>query len=626
MGKDVKNAYFGLIILIFIFGTILLLILKQGEFTITGKFIANTETVDSINSVGDYSSIALDSDGYAHISYRNASGLDLKYCNNTLGTWSCATIETTGGYQTSIAIDSNNKVHVSHYDSINGDLRYCNNTLGTWGCASIDDSDFVGGRSSIAIDSNNKVHISYYDSTNDDLKYCNNLNGTFVCEKIADADASALGGPNGRALAIKKGRIVDSTSFSGLIHMSWYNNTDLMYTSLDPFFPTIQFVSSTTSSGNYSNMTYIWANVTANDTNQLSNITIYLYNSTSLVNKTIASSSPLFLNFTNLPDGTYYLNATANDTKNNTNQTETRTIILDTTAPSITFSCDAELITQNELLICTCSATDSGVGVNTTTYTTNPSTATIGTFSTSCTSKDNLNHSASANWNYEIQAPTTPSDGGGGSGGEGTPSLTKTSLLVNVNPGEETTVTSFNGTGIKEITIIINQPTQNIRIQVLKYDSKPANVSKNISEKTYKYLQINTENLEGNLEKAKVKFEVNKSWLAENSLDKEDMVVLKFDETSEKWNELDTLYDSEDESYHYYVVELNSFSYFAIGEKAKIPIVSAITDSYEKASQTKLGLIIWWSIFVILIIGVIIIITLIITELKKERFGGSILN
>ena len=104
------------------------------------------------------------------------------------------------------------------------------------------------------------------------------------------------------------------------------------------------------------------------------------------------------------------------------------------------------------------------------------------------------------------------------------------------------------------------------------------------------------------------------------------MVVLKFDETSEKWNELDTLYDSEDESYHYYVVELNSFSYFAIGEKAKIPIVSAITDSYEKASQTKLGLIIWWSIFVILIIGVIIIITLIITELKKERFGGSILN
>jgi len=218
------------------------------------------------------------------------------------------------------------------------------------------------------------------------------------------------------------------------------------------------------------------------------------------------------------------------------------------------------------------------------------------------------------------------SEGGAATPSEGEPTLTKTSLLVNVNPGEETTVTSFNGTGIKEITIIINQPTQNIRIQVLKYDSKPANVSKNISEKTYKYLQINTENLEGNLEKAKVKFEVNKSWLAENSLDKEDMVVLKFDETSEKWNELDTLYDSEDESYHYYVVELNSFSYFAIGEKAKIPIVSAITDSYEKASQTKLGLIIWWSIFVILIIGVIIIITLIITELKKERFGGSILN
>src|SRR3989304_4278713 len=137
MGKDVKNAYFGLIILIFIFGTILLLILKQGEFTITGKFIANTETVDSINSVGDYSSIALDSNGYAHISYRNASGLDLKYCNNTQGSWSCATLESAGifGGDSSIAIDSNNKVHICNRDATNNDLRYCNNTQGSWSCA-----------------------------------------------------------------------------------------------------------------------------------------------------------------------------------------------------------------------------------------------------------------------------------------------------------------------------------------------------------------------------------------------------------------------------------------------------------------------------------------------------------
>ena len=67
---------------------------------------------------------------------------------------------------------------------------------------------------SIAIDSNDKVHISHYDSTNVDLRYCNNMNGSWVCSKLADADGNVLGKPNGRALAIKKGRIVDSTSFS----------------------------------------------------------------------------------------------------------------------------------------------------------------------------------------------------------------------------------------------------------------------------------------------------------------------------------------------------------------------------------------------------------------------------
>ncbi|MBW2979376.1 hypothetical protein KY307_01860, partial [Candidatus Woesearchaeota archaeon] len=98
--------------------------------------------------------------------------------------------------------------------------------------------------------------------------------------------------------------------------------------------PSIGFVQPTTDAGNYS-QDWIAANVTASD-EDLETITIYLYNTSGLVNSTTRNASPLFINWTNLSDGLYYLNATANDTYGNTNSTETRKILLDTTPPIIT--------------------------------------------------------------------------------------------------------------------------------------------------------------------------------------------------------------------------------------------------------------------------------------------------
>gem|GEM_PF-6042787 len=99
--------------------------------------------------------------------------------------------------------------------------------------------------------------------------------------------------------------------------------------------PSIEFVSPTTASGNYSQY-YINANVTASDNIGLDAITINLYNSTVLVQSNTSSTSPSFVNFNSLPGGTYYLNATVNDTSGNSNSTETRTITLDIDAPTVT--------------------------------------------------------------------------------------------------------------------------------------------------------------------------------------------------------------------------------------------------------------------------------------------------
>jgi len=113
----------------------------------------------------------------------------------------------------------------------------------------------------------------------------------------------------------------------------------------------------------------ILINVTSRDTN-LASITIRLYNSTGLMNSTNHSTSPYFINFTNLIDGIYYFNATACDTLNNCANTETRTVTIyassvDTTSPSIAFvSPTDDSSTLNRTFIrVNVTASDSGSGL-----------------------------------------------------------------------------------------------------------------------------------------------------------------------------------------------------------------------------------------------------------------------
>ena len=132
----------------------------------------------------------------------------------------------------------------------------------------------------------------------------------------------------------------------------------------DTTFPTINFTWPTTATGNYS-QNWIAANVTANDT-YLSAIVIYLYNTTQGLNQSnVSTTSPFFINFTSLQDGTYYLNATANDTTNNKNSTETRIITLDTIEPSWNNNqTNATLMKINGNATFNITVTDNGTGLN----------------------------------------------------------------------------------------------------------------------------------------------------------------------------------------------------------------------------------------------------------------------
>jgi len=136
------------------------------------------------------------------------------------------------------------------------------------------------------------------------------------------------------------------------------NNTEKTnFTAREHVAPEIQFDSTSTETGNYS-QNYIFANVTASDAN-LDRVVIYLYNSMGLV-ESVSNNGNFSNNFTGLLDGTYYLNATANDTSLNINQTETRIILLDTVIPEIDFfsdTVDSENIIEDYIFV-NISATD----------------------------------------------------------------------------------------------------------------------------------------------------------------------------------------------------------------------------------------------------------------------------
>jgi hypothetical protein len=145
---------------------------------------ATITTVDDppINQVGDYTSIAIGSDGLPVISYRDSTAAALKVakCSNAActGTATITTVDDPAnlvGEYTSIAIGSDGLPVISYRDATAFSLKVarCANAACT-GVATIttvdDPANQVGEFTSIAIGNDGKPVISYYDRTATRLK------------------------------------------------------------------------------------------------------------------------------------------------------------------------------------------------------------------------------------------------------------------------------------------------------------------------------------------------------------------------------------------------------------------------------------------------------------------------
>ncbi len=170
----------------------------------------STKNITVVDPDGENASnsMVLGSDGFARISYYDSAGvnLNLKFiqCTNAdCSTKNITTVDSTGdvGSDSSLALGSDGFARISYRDGTNQDLKFvqCTNaSCSTKNIATVDSTGDVGGYTSIDLGSDGFARISYYDWTNGDLKFVQCTNASCSTNtNITTATDSSGNGNNG---------------------------------------------------------------------------------------------------------------------------------------------------------------------------------------------------------------------------------------------------------------------------------------------------------------------------------------------------------------------------------------------------------------------------------------------
>lgn len=243
----------------------------------------------------------------------------------------------------------------------------------------------------------------------------------------------------------------------------------------------------------------------------------------------------------------------------------------DTTAPTISsFSCSPTSVYTGDTITCSCSATDDTGISPTVSYTTNPSTSSSGTLTTTCTATDSNNNSVSSSVTYSVSQRGS---------GESSPAaeVKQSHIWTSVSSGSKLTLDLTNkAIGVDAVEFTTSTDLSNVKLTVTKLDSKPASVDAPTNS-VFRYLEIAKENLNNtDLSSAKITFKVDKSWLTNNSLSEDNVVLLRY---TDKWDELETTKKTSDSTTVAYEAKTPGFSYFAVSTK------SAAAEPIEEPEQ-----------------------------------------
>jgi PGF-pre-PGF domain-containing protein len=130
-------------------------------------------------------------------------------------------------------------------------------------------------------------------------------------------------------------------------------------------------------------------------------------------------------------------------------------------------------------------------------------------------------------------------------------------------------------TKLTEIQIQVKTRVVASELSVEKYDSNPADAATDVPGIVYRYMSVSfTKVDDSNVQSAKIKFKIEKSWIEQNSVDASSAALYRY--SGGAWNKLQTAKTGEDGVHVYYEAATPGFSYFAISaEKAATPAATA---------------------------------------------------
>ena len=148
------------------------------------------KTVAENTYAGADPSLALDSDGKAHVAFRGIDVFDdfMNYATNESGAWKAWTIEGSEhdeytGFRPLIGIDGDDDIHIV-YENFKGlnQIRYITNKSGDWKWEVVYEMDFYGGKD-MFVEADGTIHVSFA-SGGDVTAYTTNAAGSWVKETI----------------------------------------------------------------------------------------------------------------------------------------------------------------------------------------------------------------------------------------------------------------------------------------------------------------------------------------------------------------------------------------------------------------------------------------------------------
>ncbi|MBI4018725.1 MAG: PGF-pre-PGF domain-containing protein [Candidatus Aenigmarchaeota archaeon] len=175
-------------------------------------------------------------------------------------------------------------------------------------------------------------------------------------------------------------------------------------------------------------------------------------------------------------------------------------------------------------------------------------------------------HTISVSYVIPSTSSDSSSSSSSSSGGGGSKLNPKTSKSWTSLPSG---VTKLNiddaGIGMKSIDIQVANQVSNVRINIEKLAAKPSSIAKEIAGSVFQYIEITKENInDSNIQSATIKFNVSKSWLADNVYRKEDVVLMRY---TTAWDELTPTIISESSSEVELTAQSPGFSTFAIAAR-----------------------------------------------------------